>query len=126
MRAELSFAEDILDIADDAQNDWGETAKGRPVVNKQLVRRSKLRIEARQFHMSRLHRQTWGEAAKIDIKHDYSQMTEAERLKKAHELVGLIREIQKGPELPPPLEYRPEEPDEEPQPSGIGGRLRRL
>jgi hypothetical protein len=50
---------------------------------------------------------------------------EAERLRKAHELVGLIHEIQRGPEMPPPLEYRPEEPEEdEPKPSvrrgGIG------
>ena len=118
--------EQIIKIADDGRNDWRETETGRKVVNKELVLRSKLRIEARQFHMSRLHRQTWGEAAKIDIKHDYSQMTEAERLRKAHELVGLIHEIQRGPELPPPLEYRPEESDEEPQPSGIGGRLPRL
>jgi hypothetical protein len=127
VRAELAYPEAIIDIADDAQSDWGETKNGKPIVNKELVLRSKLRIEARQFHMSRLHRDTWGEATKVDVKHDYSQMTEAERLKKAHELVGLIHEIQRGPELPPPLEYRPEETDEEPQPTGgIGGRLRRL
>ena len=126
IRGDFSFGEQILDIADDASNDWIETANGRTVMNKEFVLRSKLRIEARQFHMSRLHRDTWGEATKLDVKHHYSQMTEAERLKKAHELVGLIHQIQKGPELPPPLEYRPEEPEEEPQPSGIGGRLHRF
>jgi hypothetical protein len=82
------------------------------------VLRSKLRIEARQFHMTRLHRETWGEKAQVDVKHDYSQMTEAERLQKAHELLGLIQEIQRGPERPPALEYRPEEPEQDPQSTG--------
>ena len=77
--------------------------------------------------MSRLHRDTWGEKAQVDVKHDFSHMTEAQRLAKARELIGLVHEINRGPKLPPPLEYRPEEP-EDPQPtptSGIGGRLRR-
>ena len=33
-------------------------------VNKELVLRSKIRIEARQFHMSRLHPQQWGERSR--------------------------------------------------------------
>jgi hypothetical protein len=86
-----------------------------------------VRIETRQWQMSRRHPVEWGDKQQVDLKHDYSNMTEAERLCKAHELVGLIHEIQRGLEMPPPLEYRPEETDEEPQPTGsIGGRLRRL
>ena len=123
IRGDLSFGEQILDIADDASQDWYKAANGHTVMNKELVLRSKLRVEARRFHMERLHRETWGEKAEADLKHDYSTLTEEERLKKAHDL---IREIPRGPEMPPPLEYRPEENDEEPQPSGIGGRLTRL
>ena len=70
--------------------------------------------------MERRHRDTWGDKQQVDVKHDYSHMTEAERLKKAHELVGLIHEIQRGPERAPPLEYRPEEEDE-PAPAVRGG-----
>ena len=87
--------------------------------------RSKLRIETRQWQMSRRHPAEWGDKQQVDLKHDFSHMTEAQRLQKARELIGLVHEIQKGPELPPPLDYRPEEPEEEPQPiGGIGGRLR--
>jgi hypothetical protein len=68
-----------------------------------------------------------GDRQQLDVKTDYSLLTAEERLKKAYELIGLIEEIKRGPEMPPPLEYHPEETDEEPQPTGgIGGRLRRL
>ena len=127
MRVDWAFGEQILQIADATGNDYRTAANGAAVPNKELVLRSKIRIEARQFHMSRLHRDTWGEKAQVDLKHDFSQMTEAQRLQQARELIGLVHEIQKGPELPPPLEYRPEEA-EDPQPtptSGIGRRLSR-
>jgi hypothetical protein len=127
IRANAAFSEQTIQIADDTSKDWIETANGRQIPNKELVLRSKVRIETRRFHMERRHRDTWGEKAQVDVKHDYSNMTEAERLRKAHELIGLIEEIKRGPEMPPPLEYHPEETDEEPQPTGgIGGRLRRL
>jgi hypothetical protein len=69
--------------------------------------RSKLRIETRQWQMSRRHPVEWGDKQQVDLKHDYTHLTEAERLKKAYELIGLIEEIKRGPEMPPPLEYRP-------------------
>jgi hypothetical protein len=95
VRADIAFGEQILDIADNTADDWSYNPKsGKLSVNKEAMVRSKIRIEARQFHMSRLHRQTWGEKQQVNVKHDYSQMTEAERLRKAHELVGLIQEIQ--------------------------------
>jgi hypothetical protein len=90
------------------------------------VHRARLRIDARKWQMVRLDPRLWGDRQQLDVKTDYSLWTEEQRLQKAHELIGLIQEIQRGPELPPPLEYRPEEKDEESQPSGIGGRLRRL
>jgi hypothetical protein len=49
-------------IADNTTDDWSYNSEtGKLSVNKELVPRSKLRIEARQFHMSRLHPQQWGE-----------------------------------------------------------------
>jgi hypothetical protein len=61
IRADFSFGEQIIDIADDSRNDWVETKTGRMVPDKELVLRSKLRIAARQLHMSRLQPQTWGD-----------------------------------------------------------------
>jgi hypothetical protein len=117
-----------LQIADNTSDDWSfNRESGKLTVNKEAMLRSKLQIETRQWQMSRRHPMEWGDKQQVDLKHDYSHLTEEERLKKAYELVDLIREIQRGPEMSRPLEYRPEETDEEPQPTGgIGGRLRRL
>ena len=127
IRAGAAFPEQMLDIADNTSTDWSYNREsGKLSVSKEAMLRSKIRIETRQWQTARRHPQEWGDKQQVDLKHDYSQMTEAERLKKAYELIGLIEEIKRGPEMPPPLEYRPEENDEKPQPSGIGGRLRRL
>jgi hypothetical protein len=114
VRGDYTFGEQILDIADDGTNDWVTAKNGAQVVNKELVLRSKLRIEARQFHMSRLHVQTWGEKQTIDIKSDWALLTEEERRRKADELIAMIQELREPPMQPPPLVYRPAEaPDEE-------------
>ena len=129
IRAEIAFGEQILDIADDGRNDWVETKTGRLVPNKELVLRSKIRIEARQFHMSRLHPQQWGEKQEIDIKNDWALLTEDERRRKADEIIAMIRWLREPPrQPPPPLVYRWEEPaeDDEPVPTeGVGSRLAR-
>jgi hypothetical protein len=70
-------------------------------VNKELVLRSKIRIEARQFHMSRLHPQQWGEKQTIDIKSDWALLTEEERRRKADELIQMIRELREPPTCSP-------------------------
>ena len=123
LRADLSFGEQILDIADDSADDWSYNEKtGKLSVNKEIVLRSKIRIEARQFHMSRLHPQQWGDRQQIDVKNDWSLLSEDERRRKAEELIAMIEEIRNPPPGPPPLEYRWQEPDEDDdqQPRGIG------
>jgi len=126
LRGDFSFAEQIIDIADDGRNDWVETKTDRQVPNKELVLRSKLRIEARQFHMSRLHPSQWGERQEIDVQNDWSLLTEEERRRKAEELIAMIRELKQPPMQPPPLVYRAEEPPEEDdqQQRGIGWQPR--
>jgi hypothetical protein len=55
IRGDFSFGEQILDIADNTTDDWSYNPQtGKLSVNKELVLRSKIRIEARQLHMSRL------------------------------------------------------------------------
>ena len=61
------FGERILDLADGASDDWSYNEKtGKLSANKQAMLRSKLRIAARQYHMSRLQRETWGERAQTE------------------------------------------------------------
>src|ERR1041384_2021596 len=100
VRGDWAFGEQILDIADNAADDWSYNEKtGKLLMNKELVLRSKIRIEARQFHMSRLHPQQWGDRQQVDIKDDWSLLTEEERRRKAEELIAMIQEIKN----PPPI-----------------------
>ena len=91
IRADFTFGEQIIDIADDTSEDW---------------LRSRVRIGVRQLHMSRLQPQTWGDRQKLDIKSDWSLLSEEERRRKSEELLSMIREIQAPPQEPPPLVYR--------------------
>ena len=113
IRADIAFGEQILDIADDAQDDLIPAKNGgAPRINKEVVLRSRIRIEARRFHMSRLHPQTWGDKQTLDVKNDWNLLTEDERRRKADEIIAMIRELKQPPMTPPPLIYGPEEPPE--------------
>ncbi len=66
-----AMAEDILDIADDATNDWMEIHRRDAVLyrlNGEHVQRSKLRIEARKFLMAKMKPKVYGQ--KIDLTSD--------------------------------------------------------
>jgi len=107
VRADFSYGEQILDIADKTDGDWSYNEKTKKLtVNKELVLRSKIRIEARQFHMSRLHPRQWGEKQQIDIKDDWALLSEDECRRKADEIIAMIRELREPPMQPPPLIYR--------------------
>jgi len=69
--------------------------------------------------MSRLHHSIWGDHKSIDVKDDWSLLTEDERSRRADELIQMIAEIRNPPQGPPPLVYRWEEALEEAQPGGI-------
>ena len=114
IRADFSFGEQILDVADDTSDDWYYNEKtGSLSVNKEVLLRSRVRIGVRQLHMSRLQPQTWGERQQIDLKSDWSLLTEDERRRRAEELIGMIEEIRNPPPGPPPIVYRPEEADDD-------------
>jgi hypothetical protein len=124
VRADFTFGEQIITIADDAREDWIPAKNGgAPRINKEVVLRSRLRIAARQLHMARLHPQTWGDRQKLDIKSDWSLLTEDERCRRVEELIEMIKEIKQPLQQPPPLVYRAA-PDA-PEPGGIGGQARR-
>jgi hypothetical protein len=74
--------------------------------------------------MSRLHPQQWGERQQIDVRDDWSLLTEEERRRKADELIAMIRELREPPMQPPAMVYRPEQAPDEPE-SGRSGWQRR-
>jgi hypothetical protein len=114
-----NWAEEIVDIADNRDGDYELTLKGNVYQVREAVHRSKLRMEGRQWVMSRLLPQQWGERQQIDIKNDFALMSEDQRIAKALELIGIVREITGPRPQPPPLRYDPGT-EEEPEPGGIG------
>lgn len=62
-----AMAEDILDIADDGTNDWMEI-NGRDVPDQEAIQRSKLRVEARKWLMSKMKPKKYGD--KVDLTSD--------------------------------------------------------
>ena len=67
-RAELMF-EEILDIADEAKNDYSTVDLGDGVtvekLNSENIQRSKLRVDARKWHLSKVKPKKYGD--KLDI-----------------------------------------------------------
>lgn len=68
-----ALADDILEIADDARNDWMERRKGDGEAvtgweyNGEHVNRSRLRVDARKWIASKLKPKKYGEHLDIDI-----------------------------------------------------------
>jgi len=65
------MADEILDIADDGSNDLMTIVRGEESYeqeNKEITNRSKLRVEARKWLMSKLAPKKYGD--KLDIKHE--------------------------------------------------------
>lgn len=54
------LAEEILDIADDGTNDWMER-EGNTLVDHEHISRSKLRVDARKWLMSKLLPKKYGD-----------------------------------------------------------------
>lgn len=63
------MAEEILQIADDGQNDTYRTDDG-PAVNHDVVARSRLRVDARKWLASKMAPKKYGD--KLDMKHSGS------------------------------------------------------
>lgn len=71
MQAEV-YAEEIIDIADDARNDWMERLDKEEKgigwqLNGEHVQRSRLRIESRKWLMGKLKPKKYGD--KVDVNH---------------------------------------------------------
>jgi hypothetical protein len=55
------LAEEILEIADDGRNDWTKREDGSEAVNAETVQRSRLRVDARKWLMSKLQPKKYGD-----------------------------------------------------------------
>lgn len=68
-QAEL-LAEEIMEIADDARNDWMETLDDEGgiawKVNGEHINRSRLRIDTRKWHASKLLPKKYGDAKQVE------------------------------------------------------------
>lgn len=66
-----ALAEDILEIADDARNDWMERAADEAgagwVLNGEHVQRSKVRIDARKWLASKLKPKKYGDRVQQEV-----------------------------------------------------------
>ena len=70
-----SLFDDVLEIADDARNDWMERNGKDDVgwaLNGEHVQRTRLRIDARKWMAGKLRPKTYGEKIEVDNKHDIS------------------------------------------------------
>ena len=75
--------------------------------------RSRLWMEGRQWVMARLAPQQWGDRQQIDMKADMLlQMPEEQRVKKALELLDMVREVVNRPKTPRQIVYDPQDGDE--------------
>ncbi|WP_422028149.1 hypothetical protein [Roseovarius sp.] len=95
-----AWAEQILTIADDIQQDVARNEdgtvrlndKGQPVYIKEMPQRTKLRIETRQWIMERVNRGDFGNRQQMDVHHHFADKDDAEilhELRTAAEAAGL-------------------------------------
>lgn len=70
-----AMADELLEIADDAQNDWmernGEDASGWQI-NGDHVQRSRLRLDTRKWMLSKVLPKVYGDRIDVNNKHDLS------------------------------------------------------
>jgi hypothetical protein len=80
-----NIADDMIEIADDASNDYMKVVKGEveyEIENKEVTNRSRLRIDTRKWLLSKLVPKKYGD--KIDIEHS-GTISIADKLREARE-----------------------------------------
>ena len=72
LRADLIF-EEILEIADESQKDKKTLVDGKEVIDSEVVQRSRLRIDARKWMLSKMEPKKYGD--KLDVTTDGKSIT---------------------------------------------------
>ena len=84
---------DLLEIADDTDRDYREGKNGQEIPNKEVVLRSKIRIESRQWLMSRRDPKQWGDKQALDVSANIMLLSPEERVQKALQLFDLMEKF---------------------------------
>lgn len=79
VRQMQTWGDQIIALADDDEHDMIEGKTG-PKLNRQHVERVKMRIDTRQWLMTRIAPHLYSERHKIDVSHNYGTMDDAELL----------------------------------------------
>jgi hypothetical protein len=101
---------ELLEIADDTDRDYREGKNGQEIPNKEVVLRSKIRIESRQWLMSRRDPKQWGDKSSVDVSANIMLLSPEERMQKALALFDLMEkfvERARNPVGGGPLVYDP-------------------
>lgn len=92
-----TYADEILDIADDGSNDFVE--RERPdgttyeAVDQENIQRSKLRVDARKWVAAKLKPKKYGD--KIDVTSGGEKLAEVDDVTRATRLAAIFAEIEK-------------------------------
>ena len=84
VRAENIF-EDILSIADESENDVKRDKDGKEITNAEVIARSRLRVDARKWYLSKLSPKKYGDKIDVNsnnVNHNINQDLTAEEVKK--------------------------------------------
>ncbi len=60
--------DEMLDIADDSENDYIDLGDGREVVNQEAIQRARLRIDTRKWVLGKMKPKKYGDKIDIDMK----------------------------------------------------------
>lgn len=61
------LADEIVEIADDSSQDWEEGEGGKPVVSRDAINRSRLRVDTRKWYLTKILPKVYGD--KVDVNH---------------------------------------------------------
>ena len=62
-----AMAEELLDIADDSSQDTTIGKRGDEIMDAEYVARSKLRVEARKWYLSKLAPKRYGDSQRVEV-----------------------------------------------------------
>jgi hypothetical protein len=77
------WAHEIIEIADDASDDFVINEEGERVIDHENINRARLRVDARKWLMSKLNPQRFGDrvTADITVKRDMRELSDGELLR---------------------------------------------
>lgn len=101
--------DEIVEIADNAVNDYVMRADGKRVFDRESFERSRLRVDARKWNASKILRHTYGDKSEVDVRTpDGVTVRNEERNALIDALVKLVSPKQDG-------RTRPNDPRDEPR-----------